>query len=301
MNQSLFAEEYNQHIPLFFSKNKSGYVHSVFNNGLNIRMGSHLYFIGTTKNGQLPFGIHLDQQAIQLLVTITKVETAVVWHDETEQLYFENGLIIEMEKGNSYHNELHTVNESKATILHNLETFLSLLVNYGELTGLGVDIEQFMVDYATGEKNVSQKIDRLYTLMDAAFSDDQEKIENVVRYFLGRGEGLTPSGDDHIVGLLAIHAVTDAFHPMFIETIKKIVESESITTDVAKEYLTYALQGEFGSPVSEVIMQLAQEGSINLEYSMLKLLPMGHSSGVDTAFGILIGILTIRRKFNNGK
>lgn len=294
MKQLLFAEEYNQHIPLFFSENNSGYVHSVFKNGLNIRMGNHLFFIGTTKNGQLPFGIHMDVQPIELLVSATNVDTPVVWQEEMKELYLENGLVINLEKGRSYSNKLNVVADSKGTMLQHLETYLSLLANYGEPTGLDVDIEQFIIDYATEAAAPNENIDKLYTLMGAVFSDDEEKIDRVLRYFLGRGKGLTPSGDDHIVGLLAVHAVTGALHPVFIETAKKIIENESITTDVAKEYLIYALQGELGSPVADVIDQLVQKGSTNLENNMLKLLTMGHSSGVDTAFGILIGILAIQ-------
>lgn len=300
MKQLLFAEEYNQHVPLFFSENNSGHVHSVFKNGLNIRMGDHLFFIGTTKNGRLPFGIHLDQQLIQLLVSETKVDTPVVWREADKQLQLENGLIINLGKGRSYMNELNIIPDSKRAMLQHLETFLSLLVNYGEPTGLDMDIEQFMIDYATEAKAPNENTDQIYTLMEAVFSADEEKIDHVLRYFLGRGKGLTPSGDDHVVGLLAVHAVTGALHPVFIKTTKKIIENESITTDVGKEYLIYALQGAFGSPVTDVIEQLVQKNSTNLENNMLKLLTMGHSSGVDTAFGILIGILAIRRLTNNG-
>jgi hypothetical protein len=299
MKQILFAEEYNQHIPLFFSGHDSGYVHSVFKNGLNIQMGKKLFFIGTTKNGRLPFGIHLEAQLIELLVSVTKANTQVVWQEENKQLCFENGLIVNLEKAGSYTNKLNTVAESKSTMLQHLETFVSLLVNYGEPTGLDVDIEQFIVDYATDASAPNETITRIYTLMEVVLSSDEEQIDNVLRYFLGRGRGLTPSGDDHIVGLLAVHAVTGALYPVFIETAKKIIENESITTDVAREYLIYALRGEFGSPVIDLIDQLVQRNSINLEKEIIKLFTMGHSSGVDTAFGILIGILAIRR-LNNG-
>ncbi|MDW0109850.1 hypothetical protein [Sporosarcina aquimarina] len=68
----LQAEGYEQNIPLLLTRQPAGRVHSVFQNGVNIRMGKKLFFIGTTKNGQLPFGIHLAQNQLQELLEVIK-------------------------------------------------------------------------------------------------------------------------------------------------------------------------------------------------------------------------------------
>lgn len=295
------VEEYNQHIPLLLSKNNAGGVHSVFNNGLNIRMGSHLFFIGTTKNGRLPFGIHLEQDAINQIISFVSPQQAVTWNETDKQLHVGiTGLTIDFKTGKSFINKLHKVENSKSLMLESFEGFLTLLVNYGEPTGLEVDIEQFIVEYLEEKHEQTKTVKQINNLMDAVTSNDEMEIENVLRYLLGRGKGLTPSGDDHIVGLLAVLTVTNQLSSIFVKTVKKLVEKESITTDVAMEYLIYALKGEFSSSVTAVINDLVQKKSNELENSMLKLIAMGHSSGVDTAFGILIGILANRRLTNNG-
>lgn len=43
----------------------TGRVHSIFENGINLAMGDALIFVGTTKNGRLPFGIHMGQDSVK--------------------------------------------------------------------------------------------------------------------------------------------------------------------------------------------------------------------------------------------
>src|SRR5699024_3674221 len=136
-----------------------------------------------------------------------------------------------------------------------------------------------------------------YSLMDVLFSDEKDDMENVLRYFIGRGKGLTPSGDDHLVGLLAIDVITGAFRPTFSNTIQSLISNESLTTDVGREYMKYALYGHFSSDVVQVTKNLFDENQdAEIREHMIKLLKLGHSSGVDTAFGMLIGMLALRRK-----
>ncbi|WP_217587216.1 DUF2877 domain-containing protein [Lentibacillus saliphilus] len=300
LNKTVFGvEEYNKHIPLFLSNHPMGNVHSVFNNGLNIQMGDNLFFIGTDKNGQLPFGMHLETADVHQLVSIITANDRVEWHPAKQELIFPAyGITITLTKGRSFMNKLERQEDSTQAVIEHLDAFLTVLLNNDEPTGLGLDIEQFMLNYV-GELDMNgDLVYRVHDLMAAIFSTDHKQIEQTLRYFLGRGRGLTPSGDDHVVGLLAIHAVTGALSSTFVDVVAKLVENETITTDVGTEYLIYALKGEFSSAVVNIGQDLALEHPEHLEDHIKNLLPMGHSSGVDTAFGMLIGMLALRRTFN---
>ena len=131
-------------------------------------------------------------------------------------------------------------------------------------------------------------------LIEAAMSSDELLIEKVLRYFLGRGQGLTPSGDDMIVGLLAFDAVSDFLSTCFYEKVSELIEGESITTDVAREYLRYALKQEYSSTVSDMVNTLASGNAHNFEKVFHDLIGVGHSSGLDTVLGIVIGMLVFR-------
>ncbi|MFO1446414.1 DUF2877 domain-containing protein [Bacillus sp. Bva_UNVM-123] len=263
-------------------------------------MGERLFFLGTTNNGRLPFGIHLQSKDVKMLVSSIRPSSTVIWNEATEELFFENAkMIVHLKSGVPYSNLINKQSDKVKLSPLQLEEFINILVTNGEKTGLDIDIGQFIIDYLS-DKQIEQN-DRtvvvLYHLMNALFSNDVNKIESVIRYFLGRGKGLTPSGDDHFVGLLAIHTVFNVFSPVFLQTLQKIIELESVTTDIGKEYLMYALKGEFSSSVVNIINNLQEENhQLELKKQLGQLLTMGHSSGVDTAFGMLIGLLALKRE-----
>ncbi|WP_042354768.1 DUF2877 domain-containing protein [Bacillus rubiinfantis] len=296
--KTLYVEEFHQQIPPFLNKNSSGFVHSIFTNGLNIKMGDALFFIGTTKNGQLPFGIHLQQEAIKQLLENVQTLLAVKWSAASNCLIFANGSTISFEKGKSFTHVILPLDMNSSHVLENIRGFITTLVRYGVSTGTNVNIEQFMMDFFEEKLPKDETTKKLIQLVDIVFSQDNTSIEEVLRYFLGRGKGLTPSGDDHIVGLLALNSAANLLSEEYLKVLKKILLHESITTDIGREYLLHALRGNFSSSVTDVINHLNRPDNVSdLQQSMLSLLSVGHSSGIDTLFGILLGILSARRKY----
>lgn len=296
-DKNLKVGEYQQHIPLFLSNHPSGYVHSVFQNGLNISVGGQLFFIGTANYGRNPFGIHLPEKAVHDLVAKVTQETPVKWSAKDNILNFTlSGIGIDFKDAEAFEDKLEKIEKQIADIPQ-FDSFVTELVWNQEPTGLGVDIEQFLLDYGSGEYNEERTVQSIYALMDVLFSDEKDDMENVLRYFIGRGKGLTPSGDDHLVGLLAIDVITGEFSPIFSNTIQSLLSNESLTTDVGQEYMKYALYGHFSSDIVHITQDLFDENpNVEIHKHMMKLLQLGHSSGVDTAFGMLIGMLALRRK-----
>jgi hypothetical protein len=293
-----FAEEYQQNIPLFLTNHQSGTIHSIFENGLNIRMGEKLFFIGTTKNGRLPFGIHLQKEVMKTLLSYIQAPSTVAWIEETEQLFFEEShVFLSLKNGQSFHNSVVKKSASLAPTQY-LEDWLTVLNENGETTGLDLDIESFVIDYLEQKQASGQVVQQTERLMKALGTDDADEAEKVIRYFLGRGRGLTPSGDDHLVGLLAIDQVFGMIQPVFRNVLSAILEREAVTTDIGKEYLVYALKGEFSSSITAVLQALGNDDGEELKKHLYALLTTGHSSGVDTAFGMLIGLLTMLNRRN---
>ena len=299
-NKRFLVEEYEENIPLFLINNEKGTVHSIFQNGMNIRMGDRIIFIGTMKNGRLPFGIHLQNNVVHELLQFIHSPSSAIWIEKTNELFFEDAnVLITLESGVPYSNKIKEQEIDVELSTSHLKTIIVTLVENGENTGLDVDIEQFILDYLSEEKKdpESPTVQKIYDLLDAVFSEDANEIEKIIRYFLGRGKGLTPSGDDHFVGLLAIHKIYQAFSTTFLKTLQKIIEQESITTDIGREYLLYALKGEFSSSIVNILIHLQEKGhQLEIKKHLQQLMTMGHSSGVDTAFGLVIGLLALRKK-----
>jgi hypothetical protein len=125
---------------------------------------------------------------------------------------------------------------------------------------------------------------------DAADDDaiDGAAIDDALRALVGFGPGLTPSGDDALVGLLAAlyhspgpaqgwrvalgHAVPALLHR---------------TSDVSAHYLSLAVDGHFGEAVLEAAEHVFARCA---EPHRLRLLGFGATSGADTLAGLLSGV-----------
>ena len=102
---------------------------------------------------------------------------------------------------------------------------------------------------------------------------------------IGLGEGLTPSGDDCVVGALAlIHRLAPEWLAAN-EALRDRLATAAMTrtTDVARDFLLEALEGRFAERVRDLVIASSDEGATR---AARELLGMGATSGADTLYGI---------------
>ena len=113
----------------------------------------------------------------------------------------------------------------------------------------------------------------------------------LVKALVGLGGGLTPSGDDCLVGLLAVLHVTvslpcsagSSVHEQFCQCVRLG------TSQLSGEFLRCAFAGHFAEPLVMLMRALcAPETDIWQSYAAT-LAAVGHSSGVDAMLGIALG------------
>lgn len=289
----LYGEEYSCQTPLLLCKIGNGIVHSRFTNGFNIKLNDSLIFIGNNKNGLLPFGIHLREEDTLYAVSSINNGDPFIWNSKEKCLEFPK-VTISLEKGRQFKNELTTL-ENNRTFETNFERYCLHILNTNMQTGLDFSIHNFIKKFEVAGEQKWQDVDSLLLmLIESAITSDEDSLDKALRYFLGRGQGLTPSGDDMIVGFLAFDSVSHFLSNRFYEKLSQLIEGESITTDVAREYLRYALKQQFSSTVADMVNTLASDNMENFEKVFQRLLGIGHSSGADTLFGILLGMLTYK-------
>jgi uncharacterized protein DUF2877 len=102
---------------------------------------------------------------------------------------------------------------------------------------------------------------------------------------VGFGEGLTPAGDDCVVGALA---AVQRLSPPWLSTRAappdRLAEAaRTRTTDLARDFLLEALDGRFAEPVLALMTALSDDRA---EDAAKRLLSMGATSGADTLCGI---------------
>ncbi|REB08053.1 DUF2877 domain-containing protein [Sporosarcina sp. BI001-red] len=294
----LHATEYQQQIPFHLANHPVCQIHSIFQNGLNIRSGNCLFFVGTVKNGRLPFGIHLTSEQLRQLLNGINENSSVSWEPKERCLAFgETGPIVSIVGADPFDWRISSELVTNELLSDNLAMFASILLEEPRVTGLDIDVESWLTRHLEGSSPSGLTEQRFTSLLDVLDSSNTIDIEQQLRFVIGRGQGLTPSGDDHLVGLLAIHEATGILSTAFLETLKRLIEKESLTTDIGREYLLYALEGQFSSTVVQAASELTRKTDIYMLKTLLsELLDMGHSSGIDTVFGMLLGLLALRRK-----
>lgn len=105
---------------------------------------------------------------------------------------------------------------------------------------------------------------------------------------IGFGEGLTPAGDDCVLGALAaVHRLAPGWLAARAGQPDRLAEAaRSRTTDLARDFLLEALDGRFAEPVLALLTAPTDDQA---EKAAGRLLSMGATSGADTLCGIRLG------------
>ena len=109
--------------------------------------------------------------------------------------------------------------------------------------------------------------------------------------FVGRGEGLTPLGDDVVCGWLALHRAVGVETPAVDDVVRRLLGR---TTALSATLLDCALAGEVADPVADHLRAL---GSTREPVTRERLARLGHTSGSGLAHGIDLAraALSVRR------
>ena len=113
----------------------------------------------------------------------------------------------------------------------------------------------------------------------------------LVKALVGLGEGLTPSGDDFLVGLLAVLHVTgflscsvaSPVHEQFCQCVRLG------TSQLSGEFLRCAFEGHFAELLVMLVRALWAPATDAWPAHAATLAAVGHSSGVDAMVGIALG------------
>jgi len=102
---------------------------------------------------------------------------------------------------------------------------------------------------------------------------------------LGLGEGLTPAGDDCLVGMFAVLHATG--HPMLVGAPTLVTAiaraAGDYTTAIGREFVVHALAGRFSEPVLALLRARSAHAAAA---AAARLATLGATSGVDTLTGM---------------
>lgn len=255
------------------------YIHSCFESGLNIKVGNMLTFIGNKSDTLVPYGILLKKRDVDKLRENTdRAISTFIWK-EAEKKFESSNITIEVKGSSKYSSTLNTA----STALE--EKQISLIKD-------NIDLSLFTGFDLTIEDIITQKTKDIRELQDCFMSTNKVEIEKVLKGWIGRGRGLTPSGDDFLQGILFVNSMCTILSSEFLEAIESLLDQE-YTTDISKNYFLCALRGMFTQPLLELYKSVEESNLLMVRKSIDEILKFGHTSGTDIIAGVYVGLITL--------
>ena len=136
----------------------------------------------------------------------------------------------------------------------------------------------------------------VFAMRDACRALDSEQAVRHAARLVGWGEGLTPAGDDFLLGLIAgLNALVGdserrgAFHRLLAAALNALTPR---TTAIAAHYLRLAAGGHHTEPLVRLRHALLCEDDLGaVDAALCAALAVGATSGADTVSGLLAGLL----------
>ena len=118
-----------------------------------------------------------------------------------------------------------------------------------------------------------------------------EGLRRTLAGLAGRGTGLTPAGDDCAAGILLATAMLGA-QGMTTWPPHELVDlaSRHDSHEISVAFLTAAAQGQSIEPIHALIAACARSDLEGARAQVRRLERIGHSSGHDLAYGVLVGL-----------
>ncbi|MBO0447322.1 DUF2877 domain-containing protein [Enterococcus ureilyticus] len=252
-------------------------VHSKYKNSFNIQdeRKKQLVVITTTDYPFMPNGIYIEKTDFLALLAAIDIGEGISWRQNTLQFSRNHLFLMHAKRYSS------VMQKSADMRIESQEKLFSCVDKLEEKTGS----QNTLVAFIAAKEPFSQAVKQL-----CLKADSQQKLG--LEFLLGRGMGLTPSGDDMIVGHLAarflLEQENDSLNNLLLT---ELLSEQSLTTDISKHYLLCALSARFSEPVLHLVGSLTIDSSEEqIEKNVRAILSVGHTSGVDLLAGLITTI-----------
>ncbi|KAF1299230.1 hypothetical protein BAU15_00875 [Enterococcus sp. JM4C] len=278
------------------SKDKTWQLHSQFRQTFNLVSSEQrqLLLVAPNSLSLMPGGLFLPEKDFIQLHSLSKQITATTLANqvlviETAQQSF----MIQVTAGPSTKLEplLQTSAQKELTCKSTYQSVLDSLASLPQRTGFDIGLSEFTSQDA-------QELFQAQTDKSVKTDKSLEQLADWVKFLLGRGRGLTPSGDDFLMGWLLINQMNQA--DQLTEIVKeRLADPVQQTTDVSQHYLSLACAGYYGRDQLALAEILQGNTSLENQPNVLKnIINHGQTSGSDFLAGVAWGIRQLLKKKN---
>lgn len=259
-----------------------GKVHTIFDNSLNIQFPVGLVHIGQTGMALSPFGCLIEPKDFQRIRALSQL-----------------GDIVRFKQGQLF---LYTQDEVIKISLNQFEV-IDLIIPKIELSPQDLTgnllyhlLEEtlFSLSIETGLPLNETIKEGLQSLSEPHMKDKKMTDEEIIRLLIGRGIGLTPSGDDILIGYTFARLLFQKADNWQLKLSFALQEIK--TTAISEAYFNALLHGSINENFLHLVQLFYERDRKKISNELQKLKQFGHTSGTDTLYGFALGLQYIQRE-----
>lgn len=270
-------------------------IHSVFKSALNFRLtrGSKLLTLVIPSEADLPQGIRVDTPN-DFSFDIFRADEQVTCRNKKLQFGY---LTIELGEARRWKCNLPILqmNMANPLVATAWRCAWQTLNKQQRLLGSEIVAEDLFRSDETIRAGVPRKAGEAMRTLVEATPRYNLTVASLVRALIGLGAGLTPSGDDILVGYLAglwCSVLDKNERIQFVTSLgKAVVRFSRQTNDISRTYLYHASRGQVSRRLAELAETICHGEYPDRVLSKVEsAMQVGHTSGMDAVTGLLIGL-----------
>lgn len=273
--------------------NFSATVQSVFESSINLRLDqdNRLLTVLVSDHYELPQGIRLDAKNVpfqSLSVGVRAVcQSGILRFDSSP-------LVIDLRGASIWEAQLPMLDISNPSVEQACSMVWKVLNRQQRLKGTELVADDLLsIDKGSLlTRKLSQPVREL-TVATKRF--DVEASVKAARQMIGLGPGVTPTGDDVLIGFLAaLWSTANDEDPKltsienFGRALLGIIQE---TNEISRTYLYHAIHKQFSSSLIKLLMAIHKGETERIQSAAKEAMRVGHSSGMDSVTGLLFGLV----------
>ncbi len=260
-------------VPLYLKEFSVGKVHSKFNNGLNILIAEYLIYIGRCGTPVAAFGLKIADEKLQQLLNCVSVGDLVVSKQSKLIFYSDSGVIT------ICYEELAEIDVRLPGVTCSVKAIPESLL-YQSLAA--IEFEQFI------GIELDEKTAKYVGLLVHCDKEERTVNSQIINFFTGRGQGLTPSGDDILLGFTLAIMPFGQFNAWKKALAMEVTDDK--TTLISVAYLRALLAGYASEQFIRLVKLMDSTERHAIATAIDEARSFGHTSGNDTLFGFFLGL-----------
>ncbi|WHY67637.1 DUF2877 domain-containing protein [Neobacillus sp. SuZ13] len=264
----------------------TGFVHSTFKRTINIHCheNGELFTIASTQIDNGPNTLVIHSPSLEEF----NIDVNDAVYVKNNVLHISNKLAIFTNQADKWFSILPEYPANTENINRNLKR----MVEYIDIHGKAGGMKEKVVGQSPFEAEMSKLLEeRTKLLLEGLLNNRMTSALHHAVSLIGLGPGLTPSGDDYLVGLFMIINLRNSpfyLHQSFCEEV--LQNAKNLTNEISYMALKKASIGQVRESVIHLIYSILYGEEEDLFLTLNKVLTIGSSSGTDLALGLVCGL-----------